>query len=66
MMKGNTNIESFIKVFDNRLNKYLDEKEEDLRDPIERMINHWRMLIMKWKSKKYDGLKSNHNQYVQE
>jgi len=40
-------------VFDKRFNKYLDEREEDLREPIERMINELRMSAMKWKSNKY-------------
>jgi len=49
MVEGNTNMETFINEFNKRFNKYLDEKEEDLRDPIERMINEWRMTAMKWK-----------------
>ena len=51
MVEGNNNnkVETFINEFDNRFNKYLDEKEEDLRDPIERMINELRMSAMKWK-----------------
>ena len=47
--EGNTNIKTFINEFDNRFTKYLDEKEEDLRDPIERMISEMKMSAMKWK-----------------
>ena len=49
MLKGNTNMKTFIDEFDKRFNKYLDEKEEDLRDPIERIISELRMSAMKWK-----------------
>ena len=42
-------MKTFIDEFDKRFNKYLDEKEEDLRDPIERMISELRMSAIKWK-----------------
>lgn len=42
-------IESLIESFDNRLNKYLDEREEQIRTSVEMMISDYRLLIMKWK-----------------
>jgi len=47
-MENDRNIESFIKVLDNKLNEYLDRKEEDLRDPIERIIEYLEISITEW------------------
>ena len=38
-MKDNQNIKSFIQILDDRINKLLDEREETIRMPFERMIN---------------------------
>lgn len=58
MMKEKKDVESFIKVFDNKFNKWLDQKEEDLREPIEKMINDFRMLGNKWKERQYWKLRT--------
>jgi len=44
IMRENRNMESFIESLDKRINKYLDEREEEIRTPIEKMINDFRLL----------------------
>ena len=38
-MKDNKTINEFIQQFDNRMNKYLDEREEDMSTSFEKMVN---------------------------
>jgi len=33
---------SFIELFDKRINKYLDNREEDIRTPFEKMLSDYR------------------------
>ena len=53
-------IQLFIQLFDQKFNKYLDEKEEDLRNPVEMLINDFRVSAIKWKQQQYDKLRDNH------
>ena len=50
MEKQNRNMKSFINELNNEFNQYLDEKEEQKqRNPIEMMIDEFRMEIEEWK-----------------
>ena len=49
-MEQNRNVEELIQVINNKFNQYLDEKEEQKqRNPIERVIDEFRMEIEEWK-----------------
>ena len=41
-MKNDKDAEQFVKQFDDKFNKYLNEREEELRTPFERMIADYR------------------------
>jgi len=45
MMEDNQNIDRLIESFDNRINKLMDEREEDIRSLVEKMMNQARMLL---------------------
>ena len=48
--KQNRNVEELIQVINNKFNQYLDEKEEQKqRNPIEIIIDEFRMEIEEWK-----------------
>ena len=48
--KQNRNVEELIQLINNRFNQYLDQKEEQKqRNPIEVMIDEFRMEIEEWK-----------------
>ena len=36
-------MKQLIILLDNRINKYLDEREEEIRTPFEKMINSFRL-----------------------
>ena len=43
-------VKSFINEFNSRFNQYLDEKEEEeQRNPVERVIDEFRVEIEEWK-----------------
>jgi len=41
--------ETLIEVFDQRINKYIDDREEEIRTPFEKFINEFRLLTEQWK-----------------
>jgi len=43
------NVEGFIRAFDRKFDKYLVEKEAELREPVEKMIDGFRKTAMRWK-----------------
>ena len=48
--RDNKYVKSFSNEFNDRFNQYLDEKEEQKqRNPIERVIDEFRMEIEEWK-----------------
>ena len=53
-MKEGMDVKQFLKQFDNEFNKYLDEKEEELRTPFEQMITNYRASLEKAKYDIYD------------
>ena len=44
-------INQFIKVFNGRIDKKMDEMEEELRTPVEQIINEQRILMEEWKQR---------------
>ena len=50
MKEQNRNVKSFINEFNNGFNQYLDQKEEEeQRNPIERVIDEFRVEMEEWK-----------------
>ena len=61
MKDSNNDIDQFIKVFNRRIDKRMDEREEDLRTLIEQIINESRLMMEEWKkimSERMKGIKS--------
>ena len=55
----------FNEIFDQLFDKWLDEKEEDLRTLMEKMIGNFRMTAIKWKQKQYEKMKLNNIKDIQ-
>ena len=50
MKRNSKNIKELIQVINNKFNQYLDEKEEEKqRNPIERVIDEFKVEIEEWK-----------------
>ena len=46
-----SDIEQFILSFNGRLDKRMDERDEEIRTPVEKMINQSRVLMEEWKER---------------
>ena len=49
MKENEDSIERFISVFNGKIDKAMEEREKELRLPIEKVINQSRVLMEKWK-----------------
>ena len=49
MKECNNDINQFIEMFNGRIDKTMDEREEEIRTPIEKIINQSRVLMEEWK-----------------
>jgi len=53
IIKDNQNIDSFIEVLDGKFNKFIDEREEQIRTPFEVMIADYRQSLETYKHSLY-------------
>jgi len=50
-------MEQYVKMVDSRMEKYLEEREEEIRTSMEMMINDLRLMTYRWKASKYHQIK---------
>ena len=57
MKEYNNDINQFIDVLNGRIDRAMDQREEEIRIPIEKIINQSRLLMEEWKGRMNDVLK---------
>ena len=56
-IKNNQNVKQFSELLDLRFNKFMDEREEIIRQPFEKMISDYRLTLEKLKIKIFQEYK---------